>query len=132
MKRPGNRELPQIVGELPVFPKHWWESTDSSGKKRDVSLTTLEVPLFSGPYKVKSFSPGRDIVYEKVADYWGKDLNVRVGTNNFKTFHYLYFRDTSIALEAFKGDQVDWRSENSRQGLGDCLRFSGCTRKEGD
>ncbi len=111
-EKAGNRELPQIVGELPVFPKHWWESTDSSGKKRDISLTTLEVPLFSGPYKVKSFSPGRDIVYEKVADYWGKDLNVRVGTNNFKTFHYLYFRDTSVALEAFKGDQVDWRSEN--------------------
>ncbi len=73
---PGNRELPQIVGQLPVLPKHWWEGTDKSGKKRDVTQTTLEPPLGSGPYRLKDFAPGRSIVYEKVADYWGKDLNV--------------------------------------------------------
>lgn len=110
---PGNRELPQIVGQLPVLPKHWWTGTDKNGNKRDVTQTTLEPPLGSGPYRVKEFAPGRSIVYEKVADYWGKDLNVRVGTNNFQIFRYEYFRDSTVALEAFKGDQVDWRSENS-------------------
>ncbi|MBI1202024.1 MAG: ABC transporter substrate-binding protein [Rhodopseudomonas sp.] len=110
---PGNRELPQIVGQLPVLPKHWWEGADSSGKKRDVTATTLEPPLGSGPYKVKEANTGRNIVYERVADYWGKDLNVNIGTQNFATVRYEYFRDGTVALEAFKGDQVDWRSENS-------------------
>src|ERR1700687_3967677 len=110
---PGNRELPQIVGQLSVLPKHWWQGTDKSGKKRDVTQTTLEPPLGSGPYRVKDFVPGHTIVYEKVADYWGKDVNVTIGTRNFQQLRYEYFRDSTVALEAFKGDQVDWRTENS-------------------
>ena len=110
---PGNRELPQIVGQLTVLPKHWWEGTDGKGRKRDVTHTTLEPPLGSGPYKVKDFAAGRTIVYEQVPDYWGRSLNVMVGTNNFSQIRYEYYRDTTVALEAFKGDQVDWRSENS-------------------
>ena len=110
---PGNRELPQIVGQLPVLPKHWWEGTDKSGRKRDITQTTLEPPLGSGPYRLKDFAPGRTLVYEKVDDYWGKDLNVTVGTRNFQTIRYEYFRDSTVALEAFKADQVDWRFENS-------------------
>ena len=110
---PGNRELPQIVGQLPILPKHYWEGTDKNGKKRDVTQTTLEPPLGSGPYRVKEFVPGRSIVYEKVADYWGKGLNVNIGTNNFEQIRFEYFRDSTVALEAFKGDQVDWRTENS-------------------
>jgi len=110
---PGNRELPQIVGQLPVIPKHWWEGTDKNGKKRNVTQTTLEPPLGSGPYRVKEFAPGRNIIYEKVADYWGKDLNVSIGTNNFQEIHYEYFRDSTVALEGFKADQIDWRTETS-------------------
>ncbi|HSP49575.1 MAG TPA: extracellular solute-binding protein [Pseudolabrys sp.] len=110
---PGNRELPQIVGQLSVLPKHWWEDTDKSGKKRDVTQTTLEPLLGSGPYRLKDFVPGHSIVYEKVADYWGKDVNVTIGTRNFQQLRYEYFRDSTVALEAFKGDQVDWRTENS-------------------
>ena len=110
---PGNRELPQIVGQLPVLAKHWWEGTDKSGSKRDITQTTLEPPLGSGPYRLKDFAPGRTLVYEKVDDYWGKDLNVTVGTRNFQTIRYEYFRDSTVALEAFKADQVDWRFENS-------------------
>jgi microcin C transport system substrate-binding protein len=109
---PGNRELPQIVGQLAVFPKHWWEGTDATGKKRDIGATTLEPPLGSGPYRIKEFVAGRSIVYERVKDYWGRDLNVAVGTNNFDEIRYEYFRDSTVALEAFKGDQVDWRVEN--------------------
>jgi microcin C transport system substrate-binding protein len=110
---PGNRELPQIVGQLPVLPKHWWEGTDKSGKKRDVTQTTQELPLGSGPYRLKEFAPGHSIVYEKVSDYWGKDVNVTIGTMNFQQIRFEYFRDSTVALEAFKGDQVDWRTENS-------------------
>jgi len=110
---PGNRELPQIVGQLNVLPKHWWEGTDASGKKRDVTATTLEPPLGNGAYRIKEFVAGRTMVLERVKDYWGRDLNVNIGRDNFDEVRYEYFRDTIVALEAFKGDALDWRTENS-------------------
>jgi microcin C transport system substrate-binding protein len=110
---PGNRELPQIVGQINVLPKHWWEGTDASGKKRDVAATTLEPPLGSGAYRIKDFVAGRTIVLERVKDYWGKDVNVNIGRDNFDEMRYEYFRDSTVALEAFKGDVIDWRTENS-------------------
>ncbi len=109
----GNRELPQIVGQLYVMPKHWWEGTDSSGNKRDIGQTRLEPPLGCGPYRVKSFIAGRTVVYERVNDYWGAKLPVNIGRDNFDEIRFEYFRDATIALEAFKGDNIDWRSENS-------------------
>jgi len=109
----GNRELPRIIGELTVLPKKWWEGADQSGKKRNIGETTLEPPLGSGPYRIKDFSPGRHIVYERVKNHWSSGLNVNVGLNNFDELHYEYFRDTTAALEAFKADIVDWRFENS-------------------
>ena len=109
----GNRELPQIVGELLVLPKHWWEGTDSNGAKRDVGATTLEIPLGSGPYRIKEFSAGRTVVYQRVPDYWAKYLNVNVGRDNFNELRFEYFRDSTVAIEAFKADVVDWRTENS-------------------
>jgi microcin C transport system substrate-binding protein len=111
--RPGSRDLPQIVGELTILPKKWWEGTDKEGKKRDVSSTTLEPPLGSGPYRIKDFSAGRNIVYERVKDYWGSAVNVNVGRDNFDELRFDYFRDTSTALEAFRAETVDWRTENS-------------------
>jgi len=110
---PGNRELPTIIGELNVLPKHWWQGTDAAGKKRDVGSTTLEPPLGNGAYRIKEFVPGRTVVYERVKDYWGKDLGVNIGRDNFDELRFEYFRDSIVALEAFKADQVDWRSENS-------------------
>lgn len=110
---PGNRELPTIVGELMVLPKHWWEGTDAQGRKRDVSATTLEPPLGSAPYKIKDFVAGRSIVLERVKDYWGEKLPVRIGQNNFDELRFEYFRDNTVALEAFKADQADWIMENS-------------------
>ena len=71
---PGNRELPTIVGELLVLPKHYWEGTDSQGRKRDISATTLEPPLGSGPYRIKEFVAGRSVRLERVKDYWGAKL----------------------------------------------------------
>jgi microcin C transport system substrate-binding protein len=110
---PGNRELPQIMGELNVVPKHWWQGTDKSGNKREVGATTLEPPLGCGAYRLKSFVPGRSLVYERVADYWGKDLNVNIGRDNFNELRFEYFRDATVAIEAFKADVIDWRTENS-------------------
>jgi microcin C transport system substrate-binding protein len=126
---PGNRELPQIVGQLTVLPKHWWEGKDKNGKPRDVTLTTLEPPLGSGPYRIKEFEPGRTIVYERVKDYWGKDLPVSVGTNNFDEIRVIYFRDFTVALEAFKGDQLDWRIENSAQNWATAYNFPAVAAK---
>src|SRR5512140_2959973 len=110
---PGNRELPTIVGELTVLPKHYWEGTDSEGRKRDISATTLEPPLGSGPYRIKEFVAGRSVRLERVKDYWGANLPVQVGHNNFDELRFEFFRDNSVALEAFKADQADWISENS-------------------
>jgi len=110
---PGNRELPTIVGEVLVLPKHWWEGTDEQGRKRDISSTTLEKPLGSAPYRIKEFVAGRSVVLERVKDYWGANLPVRVGQNNFDEMRFEFFRDNLVALEAFKADQADWIAENS-------------------
>jgi microcin C transport system substrate-binding protein len=110
---PGNRELPTIVGELSVLPKHWWEGTDTDGKKRDISATTLEKPLGSGPYRVKEFVAGRSVTLERVKDYWGASVPTQVGQNNFDELRFEFFRDNLVALESFKADQADWISENS-------------------
>ncbi|MCK0197117.1 extracellular solute-binding protein [Ancylobacter sp. 6x-1] len=109
----GNRELPQIVGQLRIMPKHWWTANGADGKPRDISQGTLEIPLGSGAYKVKQVVPGRSIAFERVPDYWGKDLPVNVGTDNLDEIRYEYFRDDTVELEAFKGDQFDFRMETS-------------------
>ncbi|HEX8665263.1 MAG TPA: extracellular solute-binding protein [Beijerinckiaceae bacterium] len=109
----GNRELPQIIGQLPVLPKHWWEGTAPDGRRRDPAETTLEPPLGSGPYRLKSFDAGRTASYERVAGYWGRDLPVNRGRHNFSEVRYEYYRDSTVLLEAFKGDRYDFRAENS-------------------
>ena len=108
-----NRELPHIMGQLLILPKHWWEGTNDKGEKRDISKGTLEPPLGSGPYRIASFDVNRSITYERVKDYWAADLPLRKGTNNFDTIRYDSYRDSTVVLEAFKGDQYDFRSENS-------------------
>ena len=110
---PGNRSLAQVLGQLTVLQRAWWEGTDTDGKRRDVGSTTLEPPLGSGPYRIKEFSPGHSIVYERVKDYWGQAINVNIGRDNFDELRFEYFRDGTVALEAFKADAIDWRIENS-------------------
>ena len=126
---PGNRELPQIIGQLTVLPKHWWEGTDKNGKQRNIGETTLEPPLGSGPYRIKDFSAGRTIVYERVKDYWSRELNVSLGVNNFDELQFVYFRDTTVALEAFKADNVDWRNENSAKNWATAYDFPAVSDK---
>ncbi|MBM7062044.1 ABC transporter substrate-binding protein [Pseudomonas sp. UL073] len=105
-KHKGNRELPLILGQLQVVPKHWWQG-------RDFSKTSLEIPLGSGPYRVASLESGRTIRYERVKDWWGKDLPVSRGQYNFDAIVVDYYRDMSVALEAFKGGQFDLNLEYS-------------------
>ncbi len=109
----GNRELPVIIGDLPVLPKHWWEGTDSKGNKRDFTRSTLEPPLGSGPYKIAEFSAGSSISWARVEDYWAKDLPVNVGRYNVGLYKYQYYGDSNAIWEAFKkGGLDDYRREN--------------------
>jgi microcin C transport system substrate-binding protein len=100
-----NRELPAILGEMPVLSKVYWSG-------RDFEKTTLDPPLGSGPYKIETVDPGRAITYRRVADYWAADLPVNKGRDNVDVIHYDYYRDGTIALEAFKAGQYDVRREN--------------------
>lgn len=103
--KPGdNRELPSILGQLPILPKHYW-------KTRNFEETTLELPLGSGPYQIGSFEAGRYLNYERRADYWGADLPVNRGHYNFDAFRYEYYRDRDVAVEALKADAYDLHVE---------------------
>jgi microcin C transport system substrate-binding protein len=101
-----NRELPVIVGEMPVLSKAYWSG-------REFEKTTLEPPVGSGPYKIDALEAGRSITYRRVADYWAANLPVRKGRENVDVIRYDYYRDGTIALEAFKAGQYDIRQENS-------------------
>jgi microcin C transport system substrate-binding protein len=102
----GNRELPHIMGQLAVLPKHWWEG-------RTFEESTLDPLLGSGPYRIGAFEPGRFVEYERVPDYWGREVNVNVGKDNFDRIRYEIFLDASAALDAFRGGLVDFRDEFS-------------------
>jgi microcin C transport system substrate-binding protein len=101
----GNRELPLIVGEIPILPKHYWAD-------RDFERTSLEPPLTSGPYRIGDFEPGRYVTMERDPDYWGWHLPVNVGENNFARIRYEYFRDATVLRQALKGGVIDFREEN--------------------
>ena len=100
-----NKELPLIVGQLPVLPSKWWAS-------RDFEKVSLEIPLGSGAYKVDSFDVGRSIAYRRVDDWWAKDLWMNRGRNNFDVMRYEYYRDVTVQFEAFKAGEIDIRQEN--------------------
>lgn len=100
-----NRDLPLLVSSLQILPKHYFE-------KIDFSKTTLEPPLGSGPYKIKEIKPNRTVVYERVKNYWAKDLPVNRGRYNFDQITYDYYRDTNVLIEAFKSQKYDFRQEN--------------------
>ncbi|PIW27734.1 MAG: hypothetical protein COW30_09540 [Rhodospirillales bacterium CG15_BIG_FIL_POST_REV_8_21_14_020_66_15] len=105
--KPGeNRELPLILGQLTVLPKHYWSG-------REFNKATLEPPLGSGPYKITEFEAGRFVKLTRVKDYWGKDIPVMKGYNNFDEIIFDYYRDANVSLEAFLAGRYDYRLENS-------------------
>lgn len=110
----GNRELPLILGDIVVLPKHFWEGTDAKGNKRDISQPSLEPPLGSGAYRIESFKPGSEVIWSRVTDYWAADLPVNVGRHNFDRRRYVYIQDENAEWQAFtKGGFEDIRPENS-------------------
>jgi microcin C transport system substrate-binding protein len=119
----GNRELPMIMGQLTVLPKHYWTGNDAAGNKRDPLKTTLEPPLGSGPYRIKHMNPGRSISYERVADYWAKDLPVSRGHWNFDEVRFDYYRDETVAFESFKADNLDLHNETSAKNWASAYGF---------
>lgn len=127
--KPGdNRELPLIVGEMPILPKHYWQD-------KTFDATTLEPPLGSGAYRIGTFEPGRFITYERVKDYWGKDVPAHKGLYNFDRLRFDFYRDSTVALEALKAGEYDFREENEAKkwatGYGDWPALAnGRARKE--
>jgi microcin C transport system substrate-binding protein len=120
----GNRELPMIMGQLTILPKHYWTGKDANGNQRDPLKTTLEPPLGSGPYRIKQMTPGRTISYERVADYWGKDLPVNRGQWNFDTIRFDYYRDETVAFEGFKAGNLDYWQEASSKNWATAYDFA--------
>ena len=104
-KNNNNRELPIIIGQMKILPKHFWEN-----KKFDSSVLTI--PLGSGPYKIKEVNLGKNITYERIKSHWAAKLPVNIGHNNFDIIHYDYYRDSNVMIEALKANEYDFRSEN--------------------
>lgn len=98
------RDLHLVIAALPIFSEHYW-------RDKDFEASTLEAPLGSGPYKVGHFEQGRFIEFERIPDYWAKDLPVNVGLNNFDRIRYEYFRDRTVAFEAFKNGTLNYNEE---------------------
>ncbi|QKE62940.1 ABC transporter substrate-binding protein [Aquipseudomonas campi] len=105
-KHPDNRELPLILGQLQILPKHWWAD-------RDFTKSSLEPPLGSGPYQITKVEPGSALRFERIKDWWAKDLPVARGQYNFDTIQIEYYRDSAVALEAFKKGSFDVNLEYS-------------------
>lgn len=101
-----NRELALIVGEVSILPKHYWEG-------RDFQKPGLDIPVGSGPYLIDQYDAGRSVTYRRNPDYWGQNLPVNVGRYNFDQQRFDYYKDGTVALEAFKGGEYDFRQENS-------------------
>ena len=111
--KPGNRDLPYITSLLTILPKHYWTAKGANGEPRDLANTTLEPPLSAGAYRIKRLDAGRAIVYERVKDWWGRDLPVNVGQYNFDELRYVMYRDDLPQFEALKSGLVDVTEEHS-------------------
>jgi microcin C transport system substrate-binding protein len=109
----GNRELPMIICELPILPKHYWQGTGANGEPRDLGKSTLEPPLGSGPYRIKEIDAGRSITFERVKDWWAKDLPASKGQWNFDELKFVYYLNKISAFEDFKAGNLEYWNENS-------------------
>lgn len=121
LKRSGNPLLILRLGELPVLPQHYW-------KDRDFKATTFEPPLGSGPYRITSVTPGRQLIFERVKDYWGKDLPVNRGKYNFDRMEVEFYRDSDVAFEAFKAGEFDIYIEHQAKNWANGYNFPAVRR----
>ncbi|WP_394352803.1 extracellular solute-binding protein [Metapseudomonas otitidis] len=121
LKRAGNPLLILRLGELPVLPQHYW-------KDRDFKATTFEPPLGSGPYRITQVRPGRGLVFERVKDWWGKDLPVNRGKYNFDRVEVEFYRDANVAFEAFKAGEFDFYIEHQAKNWANGYRFPAVVR----
>ncbi|MDL5591509.1 extracellular solute-binding protein [Bacillus subtilis] len=121
LKRAGNPLLILRLGELPVLPQHYWED-------RDFKATTFEPPLGSGPYRITQVRPGRGLVFERVKDWWGKDLPVNRGKYNFDRVEVEFYRDANVAFEAFKAGEFDFYIEHQAKNWANSYRFPAVAR----
>lgn len=124
----GNRELPQIMGDLNILPKHYWEDTDAHYVPRDPSKSTLAPPLGSGPYKISRMKRGASMTYTRIKNYWGLELANNIGRYNFDEISYTYYRDDTVALEAFKSGLLDYRTETSSKNWATAYNFPAMTK----
>ncbi len=122
-KRSGNPLLILRLGELPVLPQHYW-------KDRDFKATTFEPPLGSGPYRITTVTPGRQLIFERVKDYWGKDLPVNRGKYNFDRMEVEFYRDSDVAFEAFKAGEFDIYIEHQAKNWVNGYNFPAVRRGE--
>lgn len=111
--RAGNRDLPFIVSQLQIAPRHHWMGRSVNGETRDMTRTTLEPPIGSGPYRIKSVDANRSITYERVKNYWAGELPVNRGLWNFDEIRFVSYRDDVPAFEAFKAGEIDITQEGS-------------------
>ncbi len=117
-----NRELALIVGEVPILPKHFWD-------EREFDVSSLDIPLGSGPYVIHDYDPGRSVTYRRNPDYWGENLPVRQGRYNFDEWVFDYYRDGTVALQAFRAGQYDFRTEHSAKNW--ATGYTGSALREG-
>jgi len=111
----GNRELPFIVGELTVLPKHYWEGTDAQGRQRNLAETTMEPPVGAGPYRIEKVDAGRTVTLRRMPDWWAKDLALTRGQWNFDQIVFESFRERVAGFQAFKAGGIDfWRETSSK------------------
>lgn len=123
LKRANNPLLILRLGELPVLPQHYW-------KNRDFKATSFEVPLGSGPYRISKLEPGRSLVFERVKNWWGEKLPVNRGKYNFNRVEVEFYRDSSVAFEAFKAGEFDFYIEHQAKNWANAYRFPAIARGE--
>ena len=119
----GNPLLILRLGELPVLAQHYWQG-------RDFTATTFEPPLGSGPYRISKVQPGRQLVFERVKNWWGENLPVNRGKYNFDRVEVELYRDSDVAFEAFKAGEFDIYIEHQAKNWANGYHFPAVDRGE--
>lgn len=118
---PKTPQLAMLMSSFRPLPEHYW-------KDKTFNATTLVPPLGSGPYRIKSVDTGHKIVYQRVEDYWGRDLNVNIGYHNFDEIEFIYFLDKNLVIQALKAHLFDYKREFNTEDYATAYDFWGFRR----